>query len=68
MTDVVERILDVRRAKLLLQWSSTKGQSLAEGGVAEHLIVKVKVGSKLSLFGETANVPWFRPLTSRTLE
>jgi len=49
MTDVVEGILDVHTANLLLQWSSAKGQSLAESGVAKHFMVKA--GSKLSLFG-----------------
>jgi len=45
MTDIVEGILDMRTADLLLQRSSAKGQSLAEGGVAKHHIVKA--GSKL---------------------
>ena len=37
MTDIVDGILDVHAANLLLQRSSVKGQSLAEGEVAEHL-------------------------------
>lgn len=37
MPDVVDGILDVHTANLLLQRSSTKGQSLAEGGVAKHI-------------------------------
>ncbi len=45
MTDVVERIFDVHSANLLLQWSSAKGQSLAEDGVAKHLVLEV--GSKV---------------------
>lgn len=55
MTDVIECILDVDSANLLLQWSSAKGQSLAEGGVAKHGEVEV-----VSIWSSSLT-RWFQP-------
>ena len=55
MTNVIECILDVDSANLLLQWSSAKGQSLAEGRVAKHGEVEV-----ISIWSSSLT-PCFRP-------
>jgi hypothetical protein len=60
MTDVVDSVLNVHTANLLLQWSSAKNQSVAEGGVAKHFIVEAESKLFCVCLAHSGYAPYFR--------